>query len=434
MPDTKIPPRVKPAAGEKTDPAQDLNKIPAKVNLETFDVSVLTKEKIQDIFHTGKMPTAELIVDEIILRAAKADATDIHIEPKETEVTVRLGFDGILRRLVSLPKEVADNVSNLIKTKAGLNQFEKKKSQEGQYRVTLGALQYEVRVDTLPTIFGERAALRLSRIAEHPSTLDDLGLSGENLEKLRHLLHRPSGLVLSAGPNSSGKTKIVQACLNDLQSPETNIITLENPVDTKLTYACQTQMPSEKGLSMADILRSILKQSPNVIMLSEIRDLDTGMIAAEAVLAGTLVLSTVLSGDALSSITRLQNFELSPYWIGNSLAGIIHQRLLRRICSDCLEQYEATDEELAVLGTEGGGMFKGKGCASCNGTGYRDRIGIHEILVIDDKLRDLIYRRASFLEMKEAAYAGGFEDIRTDAVKKARAGITTPSEILRALG
>jgi type IV pilus assembly protein PilB len=169
-------------------------------------------------------------------------------------------------------------------------------------------------------------------------------------------------------------------------------------------------------------------------MISEVRDLETGMIAAEAVLAGTLVFSAILAGDALSAITRLFNFGLSPYWVGNSVIGIIHQKLLRKICTDCMEQYEQTEEEMERLGTALSKMFKGKGCESCNGTGYHERTGIHEILVIDDKLRDLIYRQASFLELKEAALAGGFEDIRTDAVKKARAGITTLPEILRALG
>lgn len=434
MPDLKTPPRPKSVAGEKTEIVQDPKKIASKVNLEMFDVAVLTKEKIQDIFQSGKIPTAELIVEEILLRALKAEATDVHVEPKETEITVRLGFDGILKRLVSLPREISDNVSNLLKTKAGLNQFEKKKSQEGQYTATVGGGQYNIHVNTLPTIFGERVAMRVSRMTEHLFTLDDLGLSGENLEKLRHLLHKPSGLILAAGPSGSGRSKILQACLNDIQSPEINIITLENPIQSKLSYASQIQMAMEKGDSSSDLLRSILRQSPNVIMLSEIRDLATGMIAAEAVLAGTLVLSTVLSGDALSSITRLLNFELSPYWIGNSLAGVIHQKLLRKICTECLEQYQPNEEELSILGAEQLKMFKGRGCTVCNGTGYRERIGIHEILIIDDKLRDMIYRRASFLEVKEAAIAGGFEDIRTDAIKKARAGITTPSEILRALG
>jgi len=414
---------------------EEFKKIPSKVNLGLFDVSVFSKDKIRDIFRGGKLPTADAMVEEILLRAVKEGATDIHIEPKESELRVRLGSEGMLKHLVSLPKEIAENVASVIKTKANLNQFEKKKPQEGRYSVTIGTYQFDIRVNTLPTITGERLALRIFNKAANVSRVDDIGLSNENLEKLRRLLHKPSGLILLTGSAGSGLSTIMRACVNELESPDKNIITIENPVEFNWDFATQVQIAFDKTYTLSEALRPILRQSPNVIMLSEVRDLETGMVAAEAVLAGNLVLSTILASDTLGAIPRLLNFGMAPYWVATSLAGIVCQKLIRKICDSCKEEYQPTNEELAQLGaTQFPTFFKGKGCELCGGTGYRERTGIHEILIIDDRLRDLIYRQASFLELKEAAYASGFEDLRTDAIKKAIIGVTAPEEVIRSLG
>jgi type II secretory ATPase GspE/PulE/Tfp pilus assembly ATPase PilB-like protein len=423
-------------AGKNASTMQaELRKIPAKVNLELFDIGVFTKDKIREIFRGGKLPTADAMVEEIILRAVKEGATDIHIEPDEAELRVRLGYEGLLKRLVSLPKEISENIANVIKTKANLNQFEKKKPQEGRCSMTFAGHQFDMRVSTLPTITGERIALRLFNRTQSISRVDELGFSNENLEKLRRLLHRPSGLVLAVGSSGMGMSTIIFACLNELQSPEKNIITLENPVEFKLGYASQVQSVFDKTASPSDTLRPILRQSPNVLMLSEIRDGETGHIAAESALAGNLVLSTILATDALGTIPRLLNFGLSPYWVASSLAGMVYQKLIRMVCENCKEEFQPTNEELSRLGTaQFATFFKGKGCDMCSNSGYQGRTGIHEVLVIDDQMRDLIYRGASILDLKQSAYASGFEDIRSDAMKKVTAGITTLDEVIRSLG
>lgn len=410
-------------------------KIPSKVNLEMFDTSVFTKDKIRDIFRAGKLPTADAMIDEIILRAIKEGATDIHIEPKDAELRIRLGSEGVLKRLVSLPKEISENVASVVKTKANINQFEKKKPQEGRFVVTLAQHQFEIRVNTLPSITGERLALRVFSKVANVSHIDDMGFSPENLDKVHHLLHRPSGLILAAGPSGSGVSTILTALLNALQSTEKNIITIENPVEIRFDFATQIQLPAEKDFSIGETLRPVLRQSPNIIMLSEIRDQESGVVAAEAVLGGVLVLSTVLANDSIGTIPRLRNYDISAYWLATALAGIISQKLIRKICDKCKEECQLTDEELSYIGgSQYATYYRGKGCEECDMTGYRGRTGIHEVLTIDDRMRDLIYRQASFLELKEAATAAGFQDFHVAAVKKAIAGVTTVEEIIRALG
>src|SRR5579862_2458238 len=423
------PPGIQPEQNRPVAIRGDIGKIPSKVNLELFDIGVFTKDKIREIFRGGKLPTADAMVEEIILRAVKEGATDIHIEPDEGELRIRLGDEGILRRLVSLPKEISENIASVVKQKANLNQFEKKKAQEGRCSMTFAGNQIDIRVATLPTITGERIALRLFNRTEDISRIEELGFSPENLERIRKILQQPSGLILAVGSSGMGMSTIIFACLNALQSPEKNIITLENPVEFKLNFSSQVQAVLDKSVTPTDTLRPILRQSPNVLMLSEIRDGETGSIAAEAALAGSLVLSTIVATDSLGTIPRLLNFGLSPYWVATSLTGLVYQKLIRKVCENCKEEYQPTDEEISRLGSsEFASFFKGKGCDQCNKTGYHGRTGIHEILIIDDRLRDLIYRGASILDLKQSAYASGFEDIRADAGKKVVAGITTIEE------
>jgi type II secretory ATPase GspE/PulE/Tfp pilus assembly ATPase PilB-like protein len=414
---------------------EELKNIPSKVNLALFDVGVFSKDKIREMFRGGKLPTADAMVEEVILRAVKEGATDIHIEPKENELRIRLGSEGILEQLVALPKEISENISNIVKTKANLNQFEKKKPQEGRYVVTIANFQFEIRVSTLPTISGERVALRIFNKTVNVSKVSELGLSNENLGRIFRLLHKPAGLILSAGTSGSGTSTILHACINELQSPEKNIITLEDPVEFQLNFATQVQTSIDKDTTPLELLRPILRQGPNVIMISEVRDIESATLAAEAALAGNLVISSVLASDTLGTIPRLLHFGMTPYWVATSLAGVVTQRLVRKICEGCKQEYQPTNEEADRLGTSQFATFyEGKGCEICDGSGYHGRTGIHEVLIVDDHLRDLIYRQASFIELKESAYAHGFEDIRADALKKATSGITTIDEVLRAVG
>ncbi len=415
----------------------DLQSIPSKVNLDLFDVGVLAKDKIRELYRSGKLPTPELLVEEILLRAVKAGANDLHLEPMENELRVRLGHEGILKRLVNLPKEIAENLANILKTRANLNAFEKKKAQEGRFSLTYGTHQFDVRLSTVPVMTGERMALHILHKTARVANVQELGLSNENLEKIRAVLRRPTGLFLATGPSGSGKTTTVYAAVNEIQSPEKNIITVENPVEYKLDFASQVQISADKSFTFAEALRSILRQTPNVILVGEIRDAETGIVAAEAAVTGNLVLSTMLAGDALGAIPRFLNLGISTYWVASALIGIVYQQIVRRICESCKEAHQPTAEEIAVLGSIPSAvttLYRGKGCPACANTGYNGQTAIHEIVAIDDRMRDLIYHNSTVLELKQAALAAGFEPIKQDAAKKVAGGITTLDEMVRALG
>ena len=417
---------------------EELKNIPAKVHLEQFDLGSFAKDKIRDLFRQGKVPTADAMVDEILLRALKEGASDIHFEPAEHELRVRLGFDGIMKRLVSLPKDIADNLANVLKTKGALNAFEKKKPQEGRFSTTAGPYQYDLRISTVPVLYGERVALRILQKNARVANIEELGFSKENLLKVRSLLHRPTGLFLVTGPSASGKSTTVYASVNDTQSAEKNIITVENPVEYKLDFASQVPTGIDKSFTFADALRAILRQNPNIIMLGEIRDAETGIVAAEAALTGNLVLSTMLSSDAVGTIFRLLNIGVPPFWLATTLIGVVYQQLVRRICESCKEEYELSDADrhgsfVTMLSTQKK-FYRGKGCDKCDNSGYLGRTAIHEVLIINDDMRDLMYQQASILKLKEAARAGGFENIFLDGMRKVSEGITTIAEFSRALG
>ena len=415
----------------------DLLNLQSKVNLEQFDISVLAKDKIREMFRSGKLPTPELLVEEILLRAVKSGANDIHFEPSENELRVRLGYEGTLRRLVNLPREIWDNLANILKTRASLNAIEKKKSQEGRFTAVFASHQFDVRVSTVPVMTGERLLLHLLDKTARVASVQELGFSNENLQRFRRILGRPYGLILLTGPSSSGRTTTMNAAVGEIQSPEKNVITIEDPIEYKLDFASQVQVTHDKSYTFADAFLSILRQAPNIIVVGEIRDAETGLIAAEAAATGHLILTTMLSGDALGAIPRLQNLGVTPYWIASSLTGIVYQQLIRRICEACKEEYTPSTEELAALSgvipsvTK---LHRGKGCVACKNSGYVGLTAIHEIVVMDDRMKDLIYQQATLPQMKEAAAASGFESIKLDAARKVVAGISTVAEFIRALG
>jgi len=415
----------------------DLKSIPSKVNLEQFDVSAFSKEKIREMFKTGKVPTAEVMVEEIILRAVKAGATDLHFEPAETELRVRIGSEGVIKKLIHLPKEIAENLSSVLKTKGTLNAFEKKKPQEGRFSINIGMHQFDIRISTVPVMFGERMALRILEKNAKVANLEELGFSPSNLDKMRKLIRRPNGLFLVCGPASSGKSTTIYAAVNDIQTTEKNIITVENPIEYKLDYASQVSTPADKTFTFADALRSILRQNPNIIMLGEIRDVETGIVAAEAALTGNLVLSTILANDAIGAIYRLLSMGVPPYWLASTLIGVVHQLLVRKICTSCKEECKPSEIEKGSLMSVFTGQtkcFRGHGCEKCGGMGYSGRTAIHEILIINDEIRDLIYQNESLIKIKEAARSSGFENIFEDAIAKVSAGITSISELARTIG
>jgi type II secretory ATPase GspE/PulE/Tfp pilus assembly ATPase PilB-like protein len=409
-----------------------------RIPLEQLDINTLSKDKLRELFRGGKLPTADQIVEEVFYRAIQSGANDIHFEPIEGELQIRLGHEGTLKRLVSLPPDMNDPIISVLKTKTTLNQFEKKKPQEGRFSATYGPDPYDFRVNIIPVMAGERCLVRILRKSSQISKIDELGFSPENLTRLKTLLHTPRGLFLVTGPSGSGKSTTVYAAVNQVQTPEKCIITVEDPVEYRLPYASQVNLPSDKSFNFIDALRAILRQNPNVIMIGEIRDAETGIVAAEAALTGNLVLSTMLADDAIGAIHRLFNLGVPAYWLASTVVGIVYQLLIRKICPHCREEYQVTRDELnmddAPAEMSDFKLFRGRGCPNCMGTGYKGRVAICEIVTISPTLRDLIFQKASILKMREEASNYGFQAIRQDAVRKVLAGITTLQEVERVLG
>jgi type II secretory ATPase GspE/PulE/Tfp pilus assembly ATPase PilB-like protein len=409
-----------------------------RISLEQIDVNALSRDKIRELFRQGKLPTADQIVEEIFIRAVQSNANDIHFEPIEGEMQIRLGHEGTLKRLLSLPPDMNDPIMSVLKSKATLNQFEKKKPQEGRFSATYGTDAFDFRVNVIPVLAGERCLVRLLRKTASISRIEDLGYSKENLERLRALLRSPRGLVLIAGPSGSGKSTTVYACLNHVASPEKCVITVEDPVEYRLPYASQVHLPPDKSFNFIDALRAILRQNPNIIMIGEIRDAETGIVAGEAALTGNLVLSSMLADDAIGAIHRLLNLGVPAYWLASTVAGIVYQLLIRKICPNCKEEYQLSPEELQMVGAPMESsdlkLYRGRGCPNCSGTGYKGRVAISEIVTISPALRDMIFNKESILSMREEAANFGFQAIRQDAVRKALSGVTTLQELTRVLG
>ena len=409
-----------------------------RISLEQIDVTSLSKDKIRDMFRQGKLPTADQIVEEILIRAVQGYANDVHFEPIEGEMQIRLGHEGTLKRLLSLPPDMNEPIISVLKSKATLNQFEKKKPQEGRFSAVYGTESLDFRVNVIPVLSGERCLVRLLRKTASISRIEDLGFSKENLERLRVLLRNPRGLLLITGPSGSGKTTTVYASVNYVASPEKCVITVEDPVEYRLPFASQVHLPPDKSFNFIDALRAILRQNPNVIMVGEIRDAETGIVAGEAALTGNLVLSTMLADDAIGAIHRLLNLGVPAYWLASTVVGIVYQLLIRKICPNCKEEYQLSSEELQMVGAPMESsdlkLFRGRGCPNCLGTGYKGRTAISEIVTISPKLRDMIFQKESILTMREEAANFGFQGIRQDAVRKALSGITTLQEITRLLG
>jgi type IV pilus assembly protein PilB len=409
-----------------------------RIQLEQLDVKVLSKDKIRELFRMGKLPTADQIVEEILIRAIQSGADDIHFEPIEGELQIRLGHEGTLKRLVSLPPDMNESILSVLKTRATLNQFEKKKPQEGRYSSTYGNESFDFRVNVIPVLSGERCLVRIWHKTASINRIEELGFSKENLDRMRLLLRNPRGLLLVTGPSASGKSTTVYSAMNYVQTPERSVVTVEDPVEFRLPYASQVHLPSDKSFSYVDAIKAILRQNPNVIMIGEIRDAETGTVAAEAALTGNLVVSTMLADDAIGAIHRLFNMGVPAYWLASSLVGIVYQLLVRKICPNCKEEYHLTPEELQMVGAPVGSselkLFRGRGCQNCYGSGYKGRIAICEIVIISPVFRDLINNKESIIKMREEAAKYGFQGIRQDAVRKALTGITTLHEVARVLG
>lgn len=422
---------------EETD-VDEYQDLPLKYPIDQLDMRKRGKEKVYELLKSGRIPNADILVDEIIIRSIKEGVTDIYFEPMENEFRVRYNIDGVLKQAVSLPKDLTETICNVMRSRGSLNMFDKKKAQDGRYVSSYGKYTFDMRVSTLPTVEGERFTIRVLKKTSRIVDINELGFSAENLLLARYLLNRPRGLLVMAGPSSSGKTTTVYGCMNELRNSQKNIITVEHPVEYRLEYASQVQVDVEQKLDYASAMRSVLRQHPDMIFLGEIRDAEAGAAAAEAALTGTMVISTILASDALTSIARLTNFGIPPSWLAQTLNGVIYQQLVRKICKHCRESYKPTKLMLQAAGLgqleDSIILFRGRGCDICGGDGYLGRTAIHEVLVLDEELKDMIFHQASPVKVKEAAAKKGFESIRFDAAKKLVSGIISLDEFLRVLG
>lgn len=375
------------------------------------------------------------LVNMIISSAVQQEASDIHLDPGEHKLLVRYRVDGTLRTERELPSSMHRVISTRLKIMGNLNIAEKRIPQDGRFELEVNFKKIDVRISTLPTIHGEKVVLRILDVQNAIKKISELGFSQANEEKFRKIITSPYGIVLITGPTGSGKTTTLYSALNKLNSEEVNIITIEDPVEYQLDGINQVQVNPAADLTFANGLRSILRQDPNIIMVGEIRDAETAEIAIRAALTGHLVLSTLHTNDAISSLTRLIDMGIAPYLVSSSIVGIVAQRLVRRICPDCKTEIEPTAEEKALftqLGLSPTHVYKGTGCGSCNRTGFRGRVAIHEVLLIDDALREMITQGASLSAIRQYAESKGFSTMMHEGIEKVLGGQTTVAEVLSA--
>jgi type IV pilus assembly protein PilB len=372
----------------------------------------------------------------VLLQAIRDKASDIHFEPFEDEYKMRYRIDGVLYEMVPPPKYIAAALSSRIKVMADLDIAERRMPQDGRISLTVRDNPIDLRVSVLPTMFGESVVLRVLDRSQASFDLNELGLQPQDQDLVRKLIRKPNGIIIVTGPTGCGKTTTLYSALDELNDIETKIITTEDPVEYDVDGLVQVQMKPDIGLTFARCLRSILRQDPDVILVGEIRDLETAEIAAQASLTGHVVFTTLHTNDAPSSVARLLDLGVEPFLITATIEGIVAQRLVRRICTRCKKQYDPTEAQLGMLGLlpEDVGdkvFYYGKGCSKCNGTGYRGRVGIFEIMVFNDEIRDLIMNQGSTGILREAAVRNGMRLLRENGLAAIYDGITTIDEIAK---
>ena len=410
---------------------------------ETADLEVLEEDEDLDVAtlaaESEEAPVVKL-VNLILTDAIKRGASDIHIEPYEKEFRVRFRVDGILYEIMNPPLKLRDAMTSRMKILAKLDISEKRLPQDGRIKLKMKLndknKELDFRVSVLPTLFGEKIVLRLLDKDNLRLDMTKLGFEPESLVKFEEAIFKPWGMVLVTGPTGSGKTNTLYSALSKVNSPEVNIMTAEDPVEFNLPGINQVQMKESIGLNFAATLRSFLRQDPNIILVGEIRDFETAEIAIKAALTGHLVLSTLHTNDAPSTINRLMNMGIEPFLVATSVQLIAAQRLVRRICSNCKEELDVTPQALANLGYKPDEIgkftvFKGRGCEKCNNTGYKGRVGLVEVMQIDDELRDMILSGSSAIEIKKRAQETGMISLRRSGLIKIMDGVTTIEEVVR---
>ncbi|MBI5643936.1 MAG: Flp pilus assembly complex ATPase component TadA [Deltaproteobacteria bacterium] len=390
-------------------------------------------EKLEKI--AGETSVVQL-VNLLISRAVIDNASDIHIEPDEDTLRIRLRIDGVLTETINLPLKLHPAVISRMKILGELDIAEKRLPQDGRFLVKLGSRDIDIRLSTLPTIFGEKAVLRLLDKSSMALDIESLTPFPDVLDVLRRVIRRPYGMILITGPTGSGKTTTSYTLLSLLNTIDKNIVTVEDPVEYHLKRVNQVQVNTKVGITFASALRHILRQDPDIVMIGEIRDKETAEIAIHAALTGHLVISTLHTNDAIGTVSRLRDMGVEPYLLSSALTCIVGQRLVRKICKNCSASYEADPRMIEDLGVRFTGkvplFYKGNGCAACKDTGLKGRLGIYEVLVIDDDIRSLILSKASNNVILEAAKKKGFKTLRVQGIRAVVGGHTTVEEVLQA--
>ena len=406
-------------------------------NLDQLIDEVATSDDLLDVVNR---PPVIRLVNDILFRALQLRASDIHVHPYESKIQIRYRVDGILYDTLSLNRNVLPLIVSRIKVMAGMDIAERRMPQDGRCSVRLGQREVDLRISTVPTSYGERSVLRLLDKSTGLFGLNELGLWEDDLKRFDTLLTRTHGVIFVTGPTGSGKSTTLYACLNRINSAEKNIMTIEDPIEYQLEGISQMQVASKKGMTFATSLRHVLRQDPDVIMVGEVRDIETARMAIQSSLTGHLVFSTLHTNDSAGAVTRLLDLGVEPYLVSSSLIAVMAQRLVRKVCPDCRQEYEPAAHELRELGmgdletSQADGVQKfyiGAGCERCFQTGYRGRTGVYELMRISEGIQDMIYRRESAGAIKKVALNAGLQTLRMDGARKILAGVTTFAEVLR---
>lgn len=417
-------------------PSDSAEQVIETLNVDSLDdLASGLNEPVDLLEATDEAPIIRL-VNSLMFEAVKRRASDIHLEPFERELVVRYRIDGILYNILSTPKRLQSSIISRVKIMAGLNIAEKRLPQDGRIGIKIAGRDIDIRVSCIPTAHGERLVLRLLDKTHLLLRLDDLGLEAGTLRQMDQLIHMSHGILLVTGPTGSGKTTTLYAALSAINSPDKNIITIEDPIEYQIKGIGQMQVNPKIDLTFANGLRSILRQDPDVIMVGEIRDVETAEIAIHASLTGHLVFSTLHTNDSAGAITRLLDMGIEPFLVSSSVVAIIAQRLVRILCPACRKSYVPTAEELEKLGLDpktarGKTFYRAQGCANCMNTGYRGRTGIYEVLVLDDEIRGMILAKADANTIKNRAVEKGMATLKQDGAGKVIRGMTTTEEVLR---
>jgi type IV pilus assembly protein PilB len=416
----------------------------ARARAEVAELELIEEEEEQDDLEVDDgVSDAPLVrlVNSIIFQAAEEGASDVHVEPQEDCLLVRFRIDGVLQEVQRVPKRLATGVTTRLKVLAKLDIAERRKPQDGRISLNAAAAGrlLDIRVATLPTVEGESVVMRLLDKSKRAPTLEELGLSEEMRIQLREIVRRPTGALLVTGPTGSGKSTTLYAALAEINRPEINIITVEDPVEYRLGGVNQIQINQRAGLTFASALRSILRSDPDVVMVGEIRDGETAKISIEAALTGHLVLSTLHTNDAPSAITRLNEMGVEPFLVGSAVSAVLAQRLARKLCSHCCQLYSPSVEELlaarispdVAAAADGAAFYRKVGCPRCNQTGYKGRIGIFQLMAMSEEIESLAVAKGARDEVERAALKSGMRTMWDDGLAKVSAGLTSVEELAR---